>query len=335
MDAHDNAGCGRLSTDRRTLLAGLGAAAMAAMGGEALARSRQPFFARHGQPIGIQLGSLGSVAGRDVDATFARLAQIGYREIELTSLLGLPAAQFGAAAKRAGLAISSLHLPLMAMGGAGALSMLSEPARIADALGALGARWAVAPILLIPAGFRPQPGEGMEAAISRTVTSAGADIWKQTAEVLNRKGEELRKVGIGVAYHNHNLDFAPISRATGGQTTGWEILWRETQPDLVGYELDIGWVQLAGLDPVLFLDKARGRVKLLHVRDMSASQPRGYRVAMGSPAVGTGTLDWQRILPAAYRAGARHFLVEQEPGAGIVPIDAASDAYTFLSRLRA
>jgi sugar phosphate isomerase/epimerase len=316
-------------TDRRSLLSGLGAVTTLALAGEAAARPKSPFFARRNQAIGFQLGSLGNVPGRDIEPTFARLAQIGYREIELASLPGLPPAQIGAAATRAGLAISSLHLPLMAMGGAGALSMLSEAARIADTLGSLGARWAVAPILLIPAGFRPQPGEGLEAAISRTVAAAGADIWKQTADLLNKKGEELRKAGIGVAYHNHNLDFAPI-----GKTTGWDILWHETQADLVAYELDIGWVQLAGIDPVRFLDKVRGRVKLLHVRDMSDRQTRGYRVAMGSPTVGTGLLDWERILPAAYRAGARHFLVEQEP-AGTVPMDAAENAFSFLSRLKA
>ena len=216
------------------------------------------------------------------------------------------------------------------MGGGGALSMLSEPARIADAMGALQAKWAVAPILLFPAGFRPQPGETMEMTVGRTIAAAGEDIWKRTAETLNQRGEALRPLGIGVAYHNHNLDFAPI-----GKTTGWDIFWRETQPDLVGYEVDIGWVQLAGLDPVRFLDKARGRVKLLHVRDMADSQPAGYRIAMGSPVVGTGKLDWPRILPAAYRAGARHFLVEQEPKGSDTPMQAAAKSFAYLSQLRA
>jgi sugar phosphate isomerase/epimerase len=317
--------------NRRLLISGMGsAAALAAVSGPALARSRKPFFVRHAQPIGLQLGSLGTVSARDIEATFARLAQIGYREIELTSLLGMQPKQIGEAAARAGLSICSLHLPLIAMGGPTALNMMSEPTRIADAMAAIGAKWAVAPILLIPANFRPTPGEGMEAAIARTIAAAGEDIWKQTAEILNAKGEALRKVGIGVAYHNHNMDFAPI-----GKTTGWDILWRETQRDLVKYELDIGWVELAGIDPVRFLDRTRGRIKLLHVRDMSSSQPRGYRVAMGSPIVGQGRLDWKRILPAAYRAGARHFLVEQEPGAAIPGMEAAQRAYDFLSTLHA
>ncbi len=314
---------------RRALLSGLAASA-AALAGPGMARNRGKLFERLHQPIGIQIGALGSQAGRDLDATFAGLAQIGYREVELPGLLGRQPADIAAAASKAGISISSLHLPLQGMGGASALSMLSEPARIADTMGVLKAKWAVAPILLFPANFRPAPGETMEMTVGRTIAAAGEDIWKRTAEILNQRGEALRPLGIGVAYHNHNLDFAPI-----GKTTGWDILWRETQPDLVGYEVDIGWVQLAGLDPVRFLDKARGRVKLLHVRDMAESQPAGYRIAMGSPAVGAGKLDWARILPAAYRAGARHFLVEQEPKGSDTPMQAAAKSFTYLSEISA
>jgi sugar phosphate isomerase/epimerase len=315
--------------DRRAMMGALGGAALMAVAEPAIARARRPFFARIGKPIGLQLGALGPDAGRDIDATFAAIAQIGYREIELPGLLGKTPAELTAAAARAGIAISSLHLPLQGMGGGAVLSMLSEPARIADTMGALRAKWAIAPILLFPANFRPAPGETMEATIARTIAAAGEDIWKRTAETLNQKGEALRPLGIGVAYHNHNLDFAPI-----GNTTGWEILWRETQASLVGFEVDIGWVQLAGLDPVRFLDQARGRVKLLHVRDMAASQPPGYRIAMGSPIVGTGSLDWPRILPAAFRAGARHFLVEQEPHGSGTPMEAAAKSFTYLSEVR-
>ncbi|MBV1688409.1 sugar phosphate isomerase/epimerase [Novosphingobium sp. G106] len=314
---------------RRSFMAGLGTVgALALFEHPVFAGSRRAFFARHAQPMGLQLGSLGTISSRDIDAILGKVAEIGYREIELTNLFGLQPAQIGAAAVRAGLSVSSLHLPLMAIGGPSALSMTSDTSRIVDAMGALGAKWAVAPILLIPSNFRPQSGESLEAAIARTIAAAGEDIWKQTAEALNRKGDALRQSGIGVAYHNHNLDFAPI-----GKTTGWEILWRETEPDFVGFEVDIGWVQLAGLDPVHFLEGASGRIKLLHVRDIADSQPRGYRIAMGSPAVGSGKLDWTRILPAAYHAGARHFLVEQEPQTAVEPIDAVARSYTYLSQI--
>ena len=134
---------------------------------------------------------------------------------------------------------------------------------------------------------------------------------------------------MGVAYHNHNLEFAPI-----GKTSGWEILFQETQPGLVDFEVDIGWVELAGMDPVAFLRNARGRIRLLHVRDMAESQPKGFRITMGSPPVGRGRLDWARILPEARAAGVRHFLVEQEAVAGMTPFQAVKASFDFLAQVR-
>jgi sugar phosphate isomerase/epimerase len=316
--------------DRRSLLLGMGATTAASMFAASGARaSARPFFARVGLPLGLQLYMLGDEAGHDLDATFAGVAAIGYREVELPNLLGRQASEIGAAAARAGLAIGSLHLPLINNGLAG-LSLGSEPARIADTLGALGARWAIAPILLFPSGVRPDRGESFGSAISRSVAGAGEDIWKRSAALLNEKASLLRPFGIRLGYHNHNIEFAPV-----GQTTGWDILFRETEPGLVSFEVDIGWVAAAGLDPVAFLERARGRVKLFHVKDVAQGSAANFRIAMDSIEVGAGTLDWARILPAAHRAGARHFYVEQEPPFAIARIEAARRSFEFLSRLRA
>lgn len=317
--------------NRRSLLASLGVAAAGSLASQiSWARTPKTFFQRVQLPIGLQIYTLGPEAGRDVDATFAQVARIGYREIELPNLLGRRPDELAAAAKRAGLAISSTHLPLMAMGGPSGLSLASEPSRIAEALGTLGAQWAVAPLLMLPAGFSPQKGESFEAAISRSVVAAGEDIWKKSAEQLNRSAAALKPLGIKVGYHNHNLEFAPI-----GRTNGWEILWRETQPDLVSFEVDLGWVATAGLDPVRFLKQASGRVRLLHVKDVETDNPRNFGITMKPADVGSGAIDWKRVLPAAHRAGVRHFLVEQEPPFATTRMDAARRAYEFLSQVQA
>ncbi|GGC00903.1 xylose isomerase [Novosphingobium endophyticum] len=320
-----------LEINRRSLLTAMGATAFTSMlPGTTLAATRRNFFERVGLPIGLQIYTLGPDAGKDIDATFAQVARIGYREIELPALLGRQPAELAAAAKRAGLTIGSIHLPLLGMGGPAGLSMTSDPARIADDLGTLGARWAVAPIMLIPGDFRPQPGETMEAAISRTVAAAGEDIWKKTAATLNEKASALKPLGIKVGYHNHNVEFAPI-----GKTTGWDILWKETDPDLVKFEVDVGWIATAGLDPIAFLKRAAGRVSLLHVKDVAVGNPQSFRISMKPAEVGSGTLPWDKLLPAAYRAGVRHFLVEQEPPFVIPRIEAAIRSYAFLSKLKA
>lgn len=317
--------------NRRVFMASLGAASVAGLAAAPLAaRSHRKFFERIGKPIGLQLYTLGPDAGRDIDATFAQVAQIGYREIELPNLLGKAPADLAAAAGRAGLKIASLHLPLLESAGPMGLSLGSDPAQIADALGALNAHWGVAPILLLPADFKMGPGESFGTAIGRAVAAAGEDHWKRTADLLNRKASALKPLGIKVGYHNHNLEFAPL-----GKTTGWEILRKETDPGLVFFEVDIGWVATAGLDPVHFLERMRGRVRLLHVKDVAADNPKSYAISMKPAEVGSGVLNWSRILSSAQRAGVEHYLVEQEPPFVIPRIEAAAKSYAYLSRLEA
>ncbi len=301
--------------DRRRLLFAL-AAASTATAIPAAARTRRTFFERIGRPLGLQVYTLGPDAGKDVDATFASIAAIGYREIELTGLLGRPPAQIAAAAARAGLAIVSLHVPLLAVGGPMAMTLNSDPGRLADTMGALGARWAVAPIALIPTNFRPAAGEAMGAAIARTVAAAGADIWKQTAEQLNKAASSLSAHGIKVGYHNHNIEFRPI-----GETSGWNILLEECDPRLVSF--------------VRVLRRLHGRVRLLHVKDVAAGNSQSYEISMQPAEVGAGTIDWARVLPAAQKAGVQHYLVEQEPPFTIPRIEAAERSHRFLSQLRA
>lgn len=324
----------KIEIDRRNLLkaiAGAGVAALAGCSTRALTPSPSPFFERTNSAIGLQFGLIGKEARRDMDAAFAQVAALGFREVEMSELYGRTPAELASAASKAGVNIVSLHLPLLTMGGPDALSMKSEPAKVADIMGELGAKWAIAPITLIPSTFRFIPGESMETAVSNAVMAAGEDIWKQTAEMLNSRAALLKQVGIGVAYHNHNFDFAPI-----GDTTGWDILWQETENGLVHFEVDVGWVQLAGVDPVALLRKSSGRVRLLHVRDVTLDKPESsYKVSMDSPVVGTGKLDWARVLPAAYDAGARHFIVEQDPARDVSRADVLSQSVQYLTNLRA
>jgi sugar phosphate isomerase/epimerase len=316
---------------RRSLLGAIAAAgALAVVGCTRAAVASRPFFERVGLPIGLQTYTLGDEAGRDLDATFAQVAGIGFREVELPNLYGQTPAAVRAAADRAGLAISSIHLPARFGGAMPGLSLLSDKAQIAESLQALGAKRAVLPLAPLPEGFRPAAGEGIQAAIGRVFGQAGADLWQRTAALLNDRGAALKPLGIALGYHNHNVEFAPI-----GTSNGWDILVRETDPALVHFEVDTGWVAAAGLDPVTFLRQHRGRVAQLHMKDVAAGNTTNYVLAMNPAEVGSGTLDWAEILPAAHAAGVRHFYVEQEPPFTIPRIEAARKSHDFLARLRA
>jgi sugar phosphate isomerase/epimerase len=323
--------------DRRSLLAGIGATAMTAMtaataGAAFAAPRRRRFFERVGKPIGLQFYTLGDEPKADLDATFARVAQIGYRDIELSQLYGRTPAQVKAAADRAGLTVSCIYLSVSTQPGTqpGSLSLDSAPQRIADELGALGVRAAVLPIAPFPPGMKPRAGESFLTMIPRAFAEAGADHWKRTAAMFNEKAAQLKTIGIDFGYHNHNLEFAP-----NGNTTGWDILLHETDPALVHFEVDLGWVATAGRDPVAFLRGVHGRVRWLHVKDLKAETVPNFALSTVSTEVGAGKQDWARILPAALAAGAQHFYVEQEPPFATPRIDAAAKSYAFLAQLRA
>jgi sugar phosphate isomerase/epimerase len=316
---------------RRALLTSLAATGAIAMTESCLGApaKKKLFFERIGRPIGLQLYTLGDDVAKDVDATLAKVAAIGFRDLQLPQLYGKKPADLRAAADRAGVTFSCVHLAAMPQIPASMLSMKSDPQRIIDDLGALGATGAVLPIMLLPTDLKPRKGEGMLEMLVRAGTESGEDIWKRTAALLSEKAIALKSAGITVGYHNHNMEFAPI-----GKSNGFEILAKEADK-LVKFEVDVGWVAAAGLDPVAFLNKHKGRVRWLHAKDIQPSTKTNYGLKMDPTEVGSGKQDWARVLNAAHKAGCQHYYVEQEAPFTMARIDAAAKGYAFLKGLRA
>lgn len=301
---------------RRAFLA-TGLAAMTAGGGAAAAA--QPFFKRHGLSIGIQLYTLAPDAAKDLDGTLKAVADVGYRSIELQGLLGRSGAQMRAALDAAGVTCASIHVQ-----GRGQLD--GDLAKLSDDLGAIGVKYAVMPSPLISNQQIQAAGGDWRKAL----TLLTADDWKANADFLNEKAAVLAKSGIKLGYHNHNFEFAPL-----GSTNGMEILFEKTDPALVTFEIDVGWVAAAGLDPAALLQRYKGRVSLMHVKDIKPETQPNFALKMDPTEVGSGKLPWTTLLPAAYAAGVRGFYVEQEPPFARPRIEAAKISHDFLAGLKA
>lgn len=299
-------------------------------GTDAIARaaSRKPFFQRIGKPIGLQLYTLGDKPTQDLDGTLARLAAIGFTDIELPNFYNRNPAELRAAADKAGVRYSSIHMNMPGPFTGGALSLMSAPQEIADGLNTLGIHQVFLPLCPLPEGFSVPEGKSPQVAIGDALRAAGADHWKRTAALLNERGAVLRPFGIRLGYHNHNMEFAPLD----GGATGWDILIRETDPALVNFELDLGWTSAAGHDPVVELGRLKGRVKAVHVKDIKASTKTNFVMGQDPTEVGSGRLQWAKILPAALAAGVEHFYVEQEPPFTMDRLDAVTKSHAFLSR---
>ncbi len=295
-------------------------------------KARKTMFERLGKPIGLQLYTLGDEPQKDLAGTFAKVAAIGYRDIELPQTYGLAPKLIRAAADKNSLALSCIHLAGATMGPSNgdAFTLNSPIQRIVDDLGVMGIKQVVMPIMLFPDNFMQSPGATFQEKIASALARDGETIWKRTAAYLNEKAAALKPHGIVLGYHNHNVEFATI-----GKKTGFDILLGDLDPRLVQLEVDIGWITAAGLDPVAFLNQHKGRVRWLHVKDVQATTKTNYALKMDPTEVGSGKQDWAHILPAAKAAGCQHFYVEQEPPFAFARMESAAKSFAFLKALAA
>jgi sugar phosphate isomerase/epimerase len=299
---------------------------MAATGAPA-ARER-PFFAGHDLPVGLQLYTLGDAPYRDLGGTLATLARIGYRTVETVGLMKRTAAELRAALDRAGLSCPSAHVPLLP-DGSGGPTLAGDIGRLAADMHRIGIEYVVVPIFPVPPRIGgPRRGEDGLEFLGRAGREMTAADWRHTAGQLNEKGTALAREGLKLAYHNHNAEFA-----RHGLGTGYDLLLEHTDPGTVWFEMDVGWVAAAGLDPIPLLRAHHGRFRLMHVKDLKASTRPNTAFRMNPANVGSGSLDWKAILRVAYGVGVRDFYVEQEPPFAGPRMDAARADYAYLAAL--
>ena len=291
----------------RRSVVGLGLGAAATLGGGSAWAAREAFFMRTRLPIGLQLYTLGPGLASDLDGQLGRVAAIGYRTVETAGYLGRTPKDLRAAFDKVGLTCISSHVQARPTGAEPSLADLDR--LVADAR-VLGARSLVLPMFPVPEhiDMTPRTGEDRRALLGRLAAQMRLDDWKATADLLNTKGAALKAAGLQLGYHNHNVEFAPV-----GGTTGLEVLLANTDPALVHFEMDAGWVVAAGHDPLALLKAHPHRFRQMHVKDVKATTKPNFAFQQDPTEVGSGIIDWKRLLAASYAAGVRDFFVEQEP----------------------
>jgi sugar phosphate isomerase/epimerase len=294
-------------TTRRAFLGRAGLAALASQALPGVLRAT-PL----GGPVGIQLYAVKDALQADPAATLRALRAIGYGEVETAGFAGKSAREFRALLDEAGLGAPSAHLGFEP----DKMSAAFEDAHV------LGARYAASGSLR--ALVQPELPAGATAA-GMTLEEA-----KRTAALANRIGEQAERVGLQYVYHNHDFEFAD----QGGGAIGYDLLLAETDPKLVKFEIDCGWMTLGGKDPRAYFVRYPRRFPMIHVKDFLPA-PTGPRPA-DAPAhpgaeLGHGIIDYRPILAAAEKAGLKHYFVEQEgPFTRMSQLDAARQGYQYL-----
>ncbi len=230
--------------------------------------------ALRGEPItfGAQLYTVRGEMERDAPATLRRVAETGYREVEFAGLYGNDPAALCSAARERGLTVAASHADWR---------LLRD-----DPAAAIAQAKALCSPVMVLAWLPPEE--------RRTIAQ-----WRAWIGYLKQAAALAEREGVRVAYHNHDFEFVAID---GMRPI--DLLLEELQSAGVEFELDTYWAAKAGVDPLDFLRQHRGRVTMLHLKDMMAEG------AMAD--VGAGTLDFVAILAEARRQGIRHVFVERD-----------------------
>lgn len=164
---------------------------------------------------------------------------------------------------------------------------------------------------------------GQEYVICSTMPTSGqtADNYKKVAETFNKAGEDCKKLNLKFGYHNHEYEF----ESDKGQVL-YDVLLNNTDAGLVHMELDLGWVIVAGKNPLDYFKNFEGRFPLWHLKDMNMEKKH-------STEFGKGGLDIVQMLKHSKQSGMKYFFVEQEEYAS-TPFESMKENMDYLGKLK-
>lgn len=258
----------------------------------ALASVQSVFGAESSSPyvknMGIQLYTLRDQIAADTAATIKAVADAGYKQVEAYGFPGADA--MITAAKDNGLAINSTHFDWNTIvqakdGDMGAFEKIVEKTK------AVGISNLVIPYV-------------------QDTLRKDLDGYESLAEKFNKAAEITKSAGIQLSYHNHNFEFQPMAEGK----TGYDVFSEEFSEDMF-FEIDVFWVKLAGIEPVALIEKLKGRVSQLHLKDLKKGIEIPSYSSPGNDAfkeIGSGMIEMNPIMAAAEKSGVKHCHVEQD-----------------------
>jgi sugar phosphate isomerase/epimerase len=242
--------------------------------------------------LAIQLWSLRDVLKDDLQGVLAEVSRVGFTGIEPYGFdgkfYGFKAEEFRKICADLNLEIYSTHTGINAENAA----YYAEKAVVA------GMQHLVLP------SFAGRPRETV------------AD-YQRLAEEMNRIGATCSEFGLRLGYHNHDFEF----RMADGEML-YEILLKETNPELVFFQPDTYFFAKAGLNPVDFFNKYPGRFLTWHVKDLANDGD--------SSIIGNGSIDFQHIFLSAEKAGLELVIYEQEQCSEGSPIFCAEQSLRYI-----
>ena len=266
---------------RRTFLQGVGALTLASVVGcrKGLGASTAPASAltrSRLSRIGLELYSVRKAMQADPERTLAAVRAAGYTDVELLwsfKNFGRTTAQVKDTLAKEGLKAPSAHIDasILLNDWESSLSMAKQ----------LGHQYLIAPGL---------PSDARKSL----------ELWRIWADRFNRAGEDARKAGIWLAFHNEPDHMKPIQ----GQVP-YDMFIERLDPKYVRLQLDVGNMTMGGGDPMKYLNRYRDRYWSFHLKDVVPDKS-------ADTELGKGIVDLKQLLANIPELARKPCFVEQE-----------------------
>jgi sugar phosphate isomerase/epimerase len=211
--------------------------------------------------LSVQLYTVREAMQEDLAGTVARIADIGFDQVEPYNFPAFPG--LGAALKAASLSAPTTHAHFVGIPD-------EELVALFEAAKDLGIKRVIDPHV---------PAERWQDAASVAVIAAQ----------LNAAAAVAAEHGVSIGYHNHAHELESVIDGR----TALELLADSLSAE-VGLEVDTYWALVGGQDPVALLERLGDRVVALHVKDGA-----GTTETKDQTAVGAGTLPIREIIEAS------------------------------------
>lgn len=246
-------------------------------------------------PIGLQLYSLRDAFARDWAGTLGRVAEMGCDGVELAAKPDATPNDLARALGDLGLRVGSMHVDLANLLDRGSLRVELDWAQQLEC-----------DLLIVPWVEPPTTGSAA----------------RRLAADMALAAQQVRAAGLGLAYHNHDFEF---STHDDGRSL-WQHL-QAIEPEVLGFELDLGWLWHAGIDPGAELARLDGRCPAVHIKDFSSRLGRAFC------PVGEGQVPLETLIAQARTRPDRWLIAEQDDYAhGLDPFDSMARSCKAIRR---
>lgn len=248
-------------------------------------------------PVSVQLWSVRDAVKADFEGTLTKLSKLGFKGVEFAGNYGkYDKDPEGLKAFLASLDMqaSGAHLKMHELQD----NVLAENLTFLKKIGV--------ELVMIPADSRAWNADGVESLVKD----------------LNALAIKFAKVGMRIGYHNHEKEFNAYKN-----TTFWDYIAQNTTPD-VFLQMDAGWVNYAGKDPIEYLKRYPFRTLTTHIK------VRTHKGTGQSPILGEDGYDWTNHIKHNISVGGTRWLVleQEEYPNGLTPLETVAKSKLGLDK---